>query len=196
MKNLSSTRQDSSRTENPAYQSQDSRQSLEGALAEYYRVNQGAVFPPNSLPLTSAAFFRSHDICHVMFGLGTSAADEAVVDTRIMLASTVSARAYVGSYDTVPELGAILEKTGFWTFTLGAIKAIPRMARAWIEARRIPKKWPWVPPENYLGRPLCDLRSEHGIRICRLASGGKPHQGREYYRVDWPHYCVRRLLLC
>lgn len=27
------------------------------------------------------------------------------------------------------------------------------------------KRWPWVPPENYLDRPLGELRREFGIHL-------------------------------
>jgi hypothetical protein len=149
----------------PAYQTQESKQTLAEGLAEYHHVNMGTVFPAESLQPESAVFFRSHDLCHVLFGLGTSASDEAVVDTRIMVGSTVSSRAYVGSYKSIPELKQIFEKNGFWTLAAGSLRAVPRMLRALLEARRMPEKWPWVPPESYLTRTLEDLRREYKIRI-------------------------------
>src|SRR5262245_52459125 len=51
------------------YQEQDSSQTLREGLAEYYRANPGIVTRPANLPAESVALFRSHDMCHVIFGL-------------------------------------------------------------------------------------------------------------------------------
>jgi hypothetical protein len=45
--------------------------------------------------MESAEPFRSHDICHVIFGLDTTFADEAMVDTRTLLSCDVGVRKYV-----------------------------------------------------------------------------------------------------
>ncbi len=44
---------------------------------------------PSALAPESAALFRRHDICHVIFGLDTTIADEAMADTRTMLSCDV-----------------------------------------------------------------------------------------------------------
>jgi hypothetical protein len=64
------------------YQNQDSDMTLAEALAEYYAANTGRVLRPSELSEESAEPFRSHDMCHVIFGLATTFADEAMVDTR------------------------------------------------------------------------------------------------------------------
>ena len=67
------------------YQAQDSHQTLLEALDEYYARNLGRVRRPSELAPESAALFRSHDLCHVIFGLDTTLADEAMADVRNML---------------------------------------------------------------------------------------------------------------
>ncbi len=147
------------------YQQQGSTQTLAEGLAEYYRVNKGIIFPMGEMAPESAEFFRRHDMCHVLFGLTTSADDEALVDTRIMMGTTVNSRTYVKSYSSVPEIKQIFQNTGFLVLLLFTLKAVPRMLRVLLTAWRLPKKWPWTPPEDYLSRTLADLRSEYRIRV-------------------------------
>jgi hypothetical protein len=68
--------------------------TLAEALVEYYAANAGRVLRPSDLSDESAELFRSHDICHVIFGLDTTFADEAMVDTRTLLSCDVGVRKY------------------------------------------------------------------------------------------------------
>ena len=147
------------------YRHQTSEQTLAEGLQEYYRANSGRIFPLSSMAPDSAAFFRSHDICHVLFGLTTSAEDEALVDTRIMLGSTVKSRAYLKAYNSVPEVKQVFDNVGFLPLFVATLRAVPRMLRALLTSWRLPKKWPWQPPEDHLSRTLADLRTEYGIQV-------------------------------
>ena len=148
-----------------AYQEQDSQQTLAQALAEYYRANEGRVLPPESLAPDSAALFASHDRCHVIFGLDTTLEDEAMADTRTLLSCDVGARRYATYLALNKDSQEILKKVGLGNFIWGTVLAVPRIGRAVVEKFRMTKKWPWVPPENYMTRTLADLRREYGIRI-------------------------------
>jgi hypothetical protein len=147
------------------YQSQMSAQTLAEGLAEYYARNRGRVTPPGELPPESVALFRSHDICHVVFGLDTTFADEAMADTRTMLSSDVGWTRYAAYLANDSAAKAILREVGYAAFVLGTLRATPRILRAVIEAFRMKKRWPWTPPEAHLARPLADLRAEYGIRV-------------------------------
>jgi len=147
------------------YQAQNSSQTLAEGLAEYYARNRGRVMPPSSLPPESAALFRSHDICHVIFGLDTTLSDEAMADTRTLLSCDVGWSRYAAYLASDPEAKAVFKATGYLTVLWGTIKTIPRLSRAVVEQLRMPKRWPWLPPENYQNRTLADLRREYGIRV-------------------------------
>ena len=148
-----------------AYQEQDSQQTLAEGLAEYYRVNGARVAPPSSLPPESRALFTSHDICHVIFGLDTTLADEAMVDTRTMLSCDVGFARYAQYLTSNKEAQAIFKEMGYGTVLWATLLATPRLLRAVREAFRVTKKWPWLPPASYQTRTLSDLRREHGIRV-------------------------------
>ena len=146
------------------YTIEDSQQTLAQALEEYYRANDGVVARPSTLPAESAALFRSHDICHVIFGLDTSLADETIADTRTLLSTDVGWKKY-STYFNDPLAQAVFKALGLSRAIFVTLRSVPRIVRAIVEARRMKKKWPWIPPESLLDRTLADLRSEFGIRV-------------------------------
>ncbi|HEY2070451.1 MAG TPA: hypothetical protein VGG48_12915 [Rhizomicrobium sp.] len=147
------------------YQLQDSRQTLAEGLAEYYAVNAGWVTRPSDLPAESVALFRSHDMCHVIFGLDTTLADETMADTRTLLSCDVGLRRYIRYLSSDQQAKALFAELGWARAVWATITTLPRIVRAMIEAWRMPKRWPWTPPQFYLARTLADLRGEYRIRI-------------------------------
>jgi hypothetical protein len=61
----------------------------------------------------SAELFRSHDMCHVIFGRDTTFVDEAMVDARTLLSCDVGVRKYVRHLMTNPEAKAIFKEVGY-----------------------------------------------------------------------------------
>jgi len=147
------------------YQAQDSQQTLEQALGEYYALNRGRVSLPEQLPPESAALFRRHDICHVIFGLDTTLADEAMADTRTLLSCDVGWRRYAKYLASDVTAKAAFKQAGYLTVLWATIRTIPRLARALFESWRMRKRWPWNPPPEFYARRLSDLRHEFGIRV-------------------------------
>jgi hypothetical protein len=147
------------------YQAQDSTQTLAQGLAEYYAQNAGRVLPPEALTPESAELFRSHDICHVIFGLDTTLADEVMADTRSLLSCDVGWKRYSKYVTGNADAQAIFKQIGYGAAFWGTIRTTPRIVRAIREAFRMPKRWPWVPPDAYQSRMLADLRREYGIRV-------------------------------
>lgn len=159
---LSSSAQGSPRCR---YQARDTRQTLAEGLAEYYAVNGARVSPPPSLPPESQALFRNHDICHVIFGLDTTLADEGMADVRTLLSCDVGWRRYARYMTSDPQAKAIFKELGYARAIWATLVIIPRLVRAIGETWRMSKKWPWEAPANYLDRPLADLRREYHIRL-------------------------------
>jgi hypothetical protein len=147
------------------YQEQDSRQTLADGLEEYYRGNEGVVARPASLPPESVALFRSHDLCHVIFGLGTTIADETMADTRALLSCDVGWKRYALYLRTDAQAKALFKEFGVRRAVLATLRSVPRIVRAFGEAHRMKKKWPWIPPPSHFTRTLDELRREYGIRI-------------------------------
>ncbi|HUO12259.1 MAG TPA: hypothetical protein VMU37_05830 [Caulobacteraceae bacterium] len=147
------------------YQDQDSSLTLAEGLEEYYAANAGKVVRPRDLAPESAALFRSHDICHVIFGLDTNLADEGMADVRTLLSCDVGWRRYAKYMTSDPAAKAIFKELGYVRAIGITLWLIPRMIRAIIEAFRMRKRWPWTPPGSFRERPLADLRREFRIRL-------------------------------
>jgi hypothetical protein len=147
------------------YQRQFSSMTLAQGLEEYYRVNAGRVLHPDDLSEESRELFRSHDMCHVIFGLDTTLDDETMADVRTVLSCDVGFRRYTRYLMTNPEAKALFRELGYARAVWLTLLAVPRIFRAIAENWRMTKKWPWQPPANYLDCSLSDLRRKYGIRI-------------------------------
>ena len=147
------------------YQEQDSTETLREGLAEYYAANSGIVIRPADLPAESSALFRSHDLCHVIFGLDTSLGDEALADARTLFSCDVGVKRYARYLAADKTAKALFKELGYAKSIWVTLRSLPRIVRAGVEALRMTKRWPWAPPEDYLDRPLGELRREFGIRL-------------------------------
>lgn len=148
-----------------AYQAQDSTQTLAEALEEYYRANDGVATRPENLPSESAELFANHDTGHVIFGLTTSLADEAMADTRILLSTDVGVARYSRYLASDAQAKAVFKQVGYGKVALVTLLALPRILRAAYEAMRMKKRWPWAAPAAFRTRKLAELRAEFGIRV-------------------------------
>jgi hypothetical protein len=148
-----------------SYQRQDSVQTLAEGLEEYYAANSGKVVRPRDLPSESSELFRSHDMCHVIFGLNTTLGDEALADMRTLFSSDVGLRRYYVYLAQDKQAKALFKELGYLKGTWVTVQSMPRICRAAVEAWRVKKRWPWQPPDSYMNRSLADLRREFGIRV-------------------------------
>jgi hypothetical protein len=146
------------------YQRQDSTLTLAAALDEYYRGHPGLI-RPDAIPPESAALFRHHDICHVIFGLDTTIVDEAMADLRTVLSTDVGVGRYLCYLRTNKEAQQIFEEVGYLRALGATVRAIPRFSRALVQALRSRRRWPWEAPEHYFHKPLGSLRAAYGIRV-------------------------------
>ena len=134
-------------------------------LEEYYAANVGTVVRPGDLPPESAALFRSHDLCHVIFGLDTTLDDEVLADTRTLFSCDVGFGRYAVYLAQDKQAQALFREIGYLRSAWRTLLAVPRICRAALDAWRMKRRWPWVPPESYQNRTLADLRHEFGICV-------------------------------
>jgi hypothetical protein len=148
-----------------AYKKQDCAMTLAQGLQEYYRANSDHVFTPGNVSQRGADLFLSHDLCHVIFGLDTTLGDEVMADIRTLLSCDVGLWRYARDWLTVPEAKAIYQQIETRKALSAVLQAIPRMAKAFVESRRMERKWPWQPTADDLHRSIAELRNEYGIRV-------------------------------
>jgi ubiquinone biosynthesis protein Coq4 len=147
------------------YQRQGATLTLRQGLAQYRQANPQLVSEESASP-EAARFFRSHDLCHVVFGLDTSLEQEVLADAWTFLGVDIRARDYI-RYVELPEVKAVALEAGYGRAIRVFLKQLPVIARVWRAARRMKRKWPWSGHEGYYDRPLDEIRDELGIRLVR-----------------------------
>lgn len=154
------------------YLEPNSTMTLGEGLREYYAVHPD-LFSPEELAGreelgTLGQFFAAHDACHVLFGLDTDLVDEALADTWTLAGTNVK-WAEIKSYFNRPEqrsfFADLFAEIGWWSTIWKTMTAVPKVAIALFRARKMTKKWPIFEWNDYLARPLVELREEFGIRV-------------------------------
>ena len=145
------------------YQDQSSQLTLREGLADYYQVHP-AIQRPERLDAAGAELFRAHDICHVIFGLDTNLADEALADLRTMLGTDVGVRNYL-QYLKNPDAKKIFKEVGYFRVVLATIAAFPRFLKALWLHRKQRRLWPWHTSPETFGKKLVELRNQYGITV-------------------------------
>ncbi|MEM6990892.1 MAG: hypothetical protein AAF721_10355, partial [Myxococcota bacterium] len=141
--------------------------TVQEGLDEYFAANPGLTrFDPDSDD-PAAELFLPHDVCHVLFGCGTSIAEEAMADTWTIFGSDVGLTRYVKMFRHVAEIDpkGVVQKLGIGRTTLHMFLAVVPSTQAWWRARSMTKRWAWDRYRESLDRSLGELRRAHGIRI-------------------------------
>ena len=149
------------------YTQQESTQTLEEGLEEYYSTNPKQVKEfSDRIPVLA-----DHDITHVIFGLGTSIEEESLLDTWTIRGTDISWKEiYEYAFDKeFKKLTKIIVKDqgGWFNVIKVVIKCIPLKIK--IHFNRIPmmkKKWPYSNVTNeMMSVSIKDLRNEYGIKV-------------------------------
>ena len=146
-----------------SYLEQDCPLTLRQGLQEYYTQIEGLITEDNA-SVETAALFRYHDTCHVLFGSDTSIPGEMLADSWILWGTDETLRSYM-KYLDLAETKAILEIFKDPRIILKSVISIPLMGRAWWRTRRMTAKWPYRDHEQYLDTPLRELRDRFNIRV-------------------------------
>jgi len=149
------------------YTQQESTQTLEQGLEEYYSTNSKQVKEfSERIPVLA-----DHDMTHVIFGLGTSIEEESLLDTWTIRGTDISWKEiYEYAFDKeFKKLTKIIVKDqgGWFNVIKVVIKCIPLKIK--IHFNRIPmmkKKWPYSNvTDEMMSKSIKDLRNEYGIKV-------------------------------
>lgn len=144
------------------YQQQDSHQTLQQGLEEYYANIPGLIVPENTEDKETAKMLSRHDVTHVIFGCSTAIEDEFLCDTWTIFGSTVSLSKYF-EYMKYPETQQIFKEVGYLKLIWIGIKILPEIIKVYLRTRKMAKKWSWEDYKKYLDRDLKDIRQEFNI---------------------------------
>lgn len=131
---------------------------------EEYRIGHPSLIKEDQLNEGALELFHNHDICHVVFALDTNLTHEAMADTWTILGTDVGFFNYV-HYLKQDEAKQLIQDIGIFNTILTFFKAIPKILKIIFLSRKMNKKWPWLKNEEYLDKPLNEIREEFGIHV-------------------------------
>jgi len=152
------------------FQKQNCCLTLEEGLRIYYDAfeDQESILKGDTLP----EFIFGHDCSHVIFGLGLSLKEEAILDTYTIYGCKNSIKIIfkaAGQIFKSKELLNLYKKLITEHGIIGLLKLVNSSKKskkiARIKTKKMKKKWSYFVPKSYLSYQINDLRDEYGISI-------------------------------
>tara|TARA_B100000614_G_scaffold242637_1_gene244778 strand:- start:35 stop:526 length:492 start_codon:yes stop_codon:yes gene_type:complete len=152
------------------FQKQNCQLTLEEGLEIYYNAfeDQESILKGDTLP----EFIFGHDCTHVIFGLGLSLKEEAILDTYTIYGCKNSIKIIIkaaGQIFKSKELLNLYKKLIYEHGLIGLLKLVNSSKKskkiARIKTKKMKKKWSYIVPKSYLSYKINDLRDEYGISI-------------------------------
>ena len=152
------------------FQKQNCDLTLEEGLKIYYDAfeDQESILKGDTLP----EFIFGHDCTHVIFGLGLSLKEEAILDTYTIYGCKNSIKIIfkaAGQIFKSKELLSLYKKLISEHGIIGLLKLVNSSKKskkiAKIKTKKMKKKWSYFTPKSYLSCRINDLRDEYGISV-------------------------------
>tara|TARA_Y100001936_G_scaffold33361_1_gene31287 strand:+ start:395 stop:886 length:492 start_codon:yes stop_codon:yes gene_type:complete len=152
------------------FQKQNCQLTLEEGLEVYYEAfeDQGSILRGDTLP----EFIFGHDCTHVIFGLGLSLKEEAILDTYTIYGCKNSIKIIfkaAGQIFKSKELLNLYKKLISEHGLIGLLRLVNSSKKskkiARIKTKKMKKKWSYIVPKSYLSYQISDLRDEYGISV-------------------------------
>ncbi len=141
--------------------------TLRQGLEEFYEKNESHLSHNKvGIPSEVQAFFKSHDIAHVLFGCDISLLGEGAVKIWTVFGTTLGFWKHIGAYrkanafELASNFGVAHIAHNLFKFLL----SIPALI---IRSRNMTKPWPWSAFEPYLDKPIAEIRQEFNIQVVR-----------------------------
>ena len=152
------------------FQKQNCHLTLEEGLKIYYDSfeDQESILKGDTLP----EFIFGHDCSHVIFGLGLSLKEEAILDTYTIYGCKDSIKIIfkaAGQIFKSNELLNLYKKLISEHGVIGLLKLVNLSKKskkiAKIKTKKMKKKWSYYVPKSYLSHQINELRDEYGIIV-------------------------------
>lgn len=149
------------------YQQQDCPLTLREGLAEYHRY-LAAIDRKQMVDSEGSRLLMEHDATHVIFGMDTTLEQEAGLDTWLLFGCRYRL-SYLRAYGKLPEIKALYKaligELGWSALLRLYWKTRGLKWRIFRQTRKMSHKWPFQFPEDWLDRPINELRAQHGVVI-------------------------------
>ena len=154
------------------YQEQNSQQTLQQGLDEFYSINPK--LRELSEPDEKKGLFFQHDITHVVFGLNTKLEEEHLLDSWALWGCTIKWKTmyeYI-KHPAIKEITReIYKDLGIWGIVKKIIAMIPLKLLVVFRALRMKKKWNYHEiTEEQLNSKISDIRKEYNINVYKLSN--------------------------
>jgi len=153
------------------FQKQDSLQTLEEGLEEFYSINP-AFKELLEIDSPNTKVFKQHDYTHVLFGMGTSMMEESLLDTYVIWGTKFNWGSIIDFYrdpDYSQFIKSLIGKYGgYWSIFKIYMKLMPIKFKIFRLCKKMTKRWNYHTPENYLNKTLKDIRQEFNIKLLPL----------------------------
>ena len=148
------------------YEMPEAGMTLAEGIAEYYARYPG-LSDVDAMPPAAQAFFRCHDVAHVVYGCGITLPDEAVVKISSVFGTSAGLGVLQGyRLEDSRRIYTTLDRNEVRSTILGAAVIVPRTIARCLRQHA---KWPWPQAGHarWLDVPLVELRATFGIRVAR-----------------------------
>ena len=152
------------------FQHQNCELTLEEGLDIYYQS-----FPEDTKiieDIDGPRWLFGHDCTHVIFGLDISMEQESILDTWSFWGTDLSIKNlldFIIASRKNTDFNKLYKKFYREYGITGLIKlyfsTLPFKRKARAMTKKMTKKWPYVPPQQYLNRSIRELRQEFNIKI-------------------------------
>ncbi len=139
--------------------------TLREGLDQYFARN-AAVLVDRELSPEAQAFFRCHDVAHVVFGCDTSLYGEGTLKLYTLFGTTLGFWKHLSGYSEASAF-ALFRQYSVAHLAKNILRLLRSMPGTILRARQMSKPWPWDDHSRYMDRSLEEIRREFNIPIER-----------------------------
>jgi len=112
------------------------------------------------------AFFKSHDIAHILFGCDISLFGEGSVKIWTIFGTTLGFWKHITGYKAANAF-QLSKSFTFRHVVANIFKFLISIPILIIRAKRMYKPWPWANFESHLDSPISEIRKEFNIKVLK-----------------------------
>lgn len=143
----------------------DDKLTLRQGLEQFHANYQDQLsHEKRGLSSAAQAFFRSHDIAHVLFGCDISLYGEGTVKIWTIFGTSLGFWQHLKEYQVVNAF-ELAKNFGFRQLLTNLLKLLFSIPVIILRAKRMNRRWPWANFDAYLDTPIAEIREEFNIRI-------------------------------
>jgi len=112
------------------------------------------------------AFFRSHDLAHVLFGCDISLYGEGAVKIWTIFGTTLGFWKHITGYQAANAF-QLSKSFTFLHVVKNIFKFLFAIPKIIFRAKQMNKRWDWNEFEPYLDMPISEIRKEFNIKVLK-----------------------------